>query len=168
MSVTPECFLFSASDDTAFDFSSETRTGQGATVPAFQLIEPLTIAPPDADQCSKANRASYVPSGIAQPSVLFPICSEAPFGRSLVLSSGVSAWDGGRDGTSIVLAFDLGPTDSLIAGVAGVIVNDRGQTVSCAGDGGQVIRGFGRKQNVDGLPPILPPLQNDHGNNRFQ
>ena len=145
--VAANCEIFTFLDGTLVSTAT-------AGVPSAELIEPLTIAPPDADQCQMANRASYVFDGVAQPIVLSPLCDPAPATGFFTLASGASTL-AGIDGRSLVFVFDIGAQDSLGLAINGFGVGEN-QAI-CGLSGVRVLNASGVELTVPAPIPTATP-----------
>jgi len=141
-SCTPSatCQVFTYADGT--DVATPT-----AGVPAAALVEPLTIAPPDANVCAQSDRASYA-FGPGAPVVLEDFCTPAS-GVGFSLPNATSVL-GGTNGSSIILAFYIGRYEWLDISASGfALLSNAGV---CGDSNQNVFTGVGVQTSFPAFP----------------
>lgn len=149
-----ECNCSEGADCAAFSVVDSTQLGVATPdAPAAHLIVPLT-APPS--HCDVPNHVSY---GFGTSAVLTTqavICDAAP-ADGVRLAGTPSAFAGGRDGTTIVFAYEALPQETVGIAAAGFGIDSDGRSPFACDHPGRIVASLLASDNQP-PPPPPPPL----------
>ncbi len=153
-----DCAAFSIGDGVSLD----TATPE---IPGAVVVAPIQLA---GQYCNVSNGLAYGFGSAGHLTAEGSVCGAAP-GDGIRLVDTPSAFDGGRDGTSIVIAYSADPGETVAIAAAGFGIDNDGQNPFDCDAPGRVVAAL--QATGDDAPseaPPLPPVNLDAAERRCQ